>query len=507
MVKFVRLVFLFFCPFFLQAQEVDLEQVVTLKYRNQQLGFILSDISRKYGVPFSYSSNFIPVGKKLTISEYDIPLEEGLNVLFAPTQIVYAVIGNFVGLKIDESKEVKVTVDKIPPLQWKHPMPPGALEKIKNLTSTKNSQIPEPVEAEQRLEKEMVQVTLIPPISTNEELAEKTTNTFSFNIFWGRNGGLDGLEMGGFVNSIAQNMRGFQLAGVGNKVDGNAQGAQVATFFNYNEGYTNGVQLSGLFNIANRAKVIQIAGMANLIQDDFEGLQAALFGNVAKTKANGTQIAGLLNFTKGQALTQISGGFNIAGEVKNTQIGLFNFAEYARGRQIGLFNFSYNANQTPIGLFNFIQNGYNKLELSAGEALFASAGLKLGVRKFYNILQLGTQFTNDIWSIGYGIGTAFQLKERQFFHIELVTSHINENEIWTKKLNLLNQLKFQFDWKTKNKYSFFLGPTWNLQASKITDPETLEITGSRLPRYTILNTTRKNTNWKMWFGLCAGFRI
>lgn len=526
MIKIAQLVFLFLFPVCVAAQAVDLNRTVTFQHKNRTLGFILSDISRKYSIPFSYSSNFIPVAKRITISERKVSLKEGLDKLFEPTQIVYAVIGNSIALKIDESKEVipiiETSIDRnknieteevsflkkysYPILVYKHQIPPEVLEKMKATTSV-SSKVEFPDENEDSfLEEQMIQVTLVPPVSTNEELAEKTTNTFSFNVLWGRNGGLDGIEVGGFVNSILYNMKGFQLAGVGNIVDGDAQGGQLATIFNYNKGFTKGVQAS-LLNIANTANVIQVAGIANIIQEDYKGLQAALIGNYARTKADGFQTAGLFNYTKGYANTQISLGFNKANEVKHLQIGLVNIANYAKGQQIGLVNITEQTDKTPIGLLNVVKGGYNKIEVSAGEALYANVGVKVGTRKFYNIFQFGHRFTEEIWSLGYGIGTAFPLKERQHFHIEYVASHVNENEVWTKELNLLNQLKFNFDWKLKGKGSLFLGPSWNLLASKIQDTETLAVIGSSLPNYTILDTTKKNTNWKMWFGLNGGFRF
>lgn len=525
MIKITPLVFLFLFPLCVNAQTVDLNRKITFRYKNQKLGFILSDVSRKYSIPFSYSSNFIPVDKRITISERKVSLKDGLDKLFEPTQIIYAVIGNSIALKIDVSKEVIPLIESLsdrdqnieseavpflkknsyPILVWEHKIPAEVLAKMKTTRSVVVPEFPEEKE-ESFLTEQLFQVTLIPPISTNETSAEKTTNTFSFNVLWGRNGGLDGIEVGGFVNSIVYNMEGFQLAGIGNIVDGDMQGGQLATIFNYNQGFTKGVQAS-LLNIANTANVIQVAGIANIIQEDFKGLQAALIGNYARTKADGFQTAGLFNFTKGTANTQISLGLNKANEIKNLQIGLINIAEYARGRQIGLVNVAIQSNHIPIGLLNFIKNGYNKIEVSAGDALYANVGVKLGTRKFYNIFQFGNRFTEEIWSLGYGVGTAFQLKERQFFHIEYVASHVNENEVWTKELNLLNQFKFNFDWKLKGKGSLFVGPSWNLLASKLANPETLEVIGSSLPDYTILDTTRKNTNWKMWFGVNGGFRF
>ena len=526
MIKITQLVFLFLFPVCVFAQTVDLNRTVTFKYKNQRLGYILSDISRKYSIPFSYSSNFIPVAKRMTISERNISLQEGLNKLFTPTQIIYAVIGNSIALRIDESKEVITIIEKpiernqnieteavpflkrksYPILVWEHQIPATVLAEMKATKSVSELDVPEKIEETGFLTKEMIQVTLIPPFGTNEAQAEKTSNTFSFNVLWGRNGGLDGIEVGGFVNSIVHNMRGFQLAGVGNIVDGDAQGGQLATIFNYNQGFTKGVQAS-LFNIANTANIIQIAGIANIIQEDFEGLQGALIGNYARTKADGIQAAGLFNVTKGAAKMQFSLGLNKANTIEKFQIGLINIANYSKGKQIGLVNFSEESDQTPIGLLNITKNGYNKIEVGLNEILYANVGLKLGTKKFYNIFQFGSHLTQERWSLGYGFGTAFKLKDRQYFHIEYIASHINENEVWTKELNLLNQVKFNFDWKLKGKGSVFLGPSWNLLASKLTDVETLAVVGSSLPNYTILDTTRKNTNWKMWFGLSGGYRF
>lgn len=513
MIKITQLVFLFLFPFCVQAQSVDLNQRVTIRYKNQRLGFILSDVSRRYGVPFSYSSNFIPVKKRISISERNIPLGEGLHKLFAPTQIIYAVIGNSIALKIDESKVVVPIIEtpiernrniemeelsfltrkSYPILVWEHPIPKEVLTEmkvVKQVPESSTLEVPNKVSNDGFLAEEMVQVTLIPPYGTNRELAEQTSNTFSFNILWGKNGGLNGFELGGFVNTITNNMRGFQFAGIGNQVEGNANGGQLAAIFNYNKGYTRGVQAS-LFNIANTANIIQIAGIANFIQADFDGVQAALLSNYAKDKAD----------------MQFSLGINKASEVETFQIGLVNIADKVVGRQIGLVNVTQQTDKTPFGLLNVIKNGYNKIEVGANDALYASVGFKTGVRKFYNIFQFGSRFTQDIWSIGYGIGTAFKLKERQYFHVEYVASHVNEGEVWIKELNLLNQFKFNFDWQLNENQSLFLGPSWNLLASKRINAETLEVIGSQLPDYTILDATRGSTNWKMWFGVNGGFRF
>jgi len=94
------------------------------------------------------------------------------------------------------------------------------------------------------------------------------------------------------------------------------------------------------------------------------------------------------------------------------QVGLLNISPYVKGQQIGLINYAIQTKHTPIGLFSFVKDGFNRIEVSGGESLFTNFGFKLGVRKFYNIIQFGYRFTNDTWSLGYGIGTGLKVAKR-----------------------------------------------------------------------------------------------
>ncbi|MEM6317048.1 MAG: STN domain-containing protein [Bacteroidota bacterium] len=523
--RYLQLIFLVLSPLWAMAQDVDLEQKVTLRYKNRALGFVLSDISRRYSIPFSYSSNFIPVEQNITINQKRVRLVDGLEKLFAPTQIVYAVIGNSIALKIDESKIVVPTI--IQPnersqnieatslsylkkssytiLVWEHPIPTEVLAKMRAMRSAPFMETSEEIVPELANNRQLAQVTVVPSMGTNADLAEEMTNTFSLNVLWGKNGGLNGFELGGLVNNIVNNMRGFQLAGVANQVSGDAQGGQLAFVFNHNQGFTSGMQAS-LFNIANVANVIQLAGIANIVEQDFEGLQMAIGGNYARTKAAGIQIAGFFNATKGSNHIQLALGLNKATTNTTLQVGLVNMATYGEGQQIGLINIAKETTGTPIGLLNFVKNGYNKVEVGASDLLYANVGLKFGVRKFYNILQFGSRFTEETWSIGYGLGTAFPIGQKAHFHLEYIASHVSEQEIWTKELNLLNQFRFNFDWKLKGTGNLFFGPSLNLLVSKRKD-ESAQVIGSSLPFYTIIDKTTNTTNWKMWIGVTSGFRF
>ena len=140
--------------------------------------------------------------------------------------------------------------------------------------------------------------------------------------------------------------------------------------------------------------------------------------------------------------------------------------------------------------------------------MFTNFGFKFGKRKFYNILQFGYRFTNDIWSIGYGVGTGLRLADNQHIHLEWVISHVNEGDWWTTNKNWLHQLKCSYDWNFgEENYSLFLGPNFNWSVSTIRPSEMDAFSGSNLPSYTLVDTTRPNANWKMWIGATAGLRF
>jgi len=531
--------FILLIPFSSTAQTIDLDQIITLRYEQERLEDILSDISLTYDLSIAYSRDFIPINQRITINSINIPLQLGLRELFAPTQVVFAVIGNSIVLRVDNGKEIiskspipkeieipsekiekkeviRITRNyrKIPPLINTgfpvlikyHTIDPSVLDSLKNLVIIYGTGIPSIYEDSPF--REMAQVTLVPPIGTNEKLADSITNTFSFNILYGLNGGVEGIEVGGFGNHLRNNMKGLQIAGIWNKVEGTVSGTQFASVANINEGYTKGLQFTLGVNITNEAKAIQMAGIMNIAKGDFAGLQMAIIGNYIRTKGEGIQVAGLFNKANSYVHKQFAIGYNKAGDIQNVQVGLINVANYVKGTQYGLVNIADEVQGTPIGFFSFIKKGYNRIEVAGGESLFANVGFKFGKRKFYNIIHFGYRFTNDVWSLGYGLGTGIPIGNKQHLHIEWILSHINESDWWTTNRNWLHQLKFTYDWEFGGKKeSLFLGPTFNWSMSKIIDQENNQLVGSNLPSYTLVNTTRASSNWKIWFGLTAGLRF
>ena len=527
---FIPLFFLLI-PFLGTSQSVDLNQRVSFEFKAERLETVLSKISQKYTIPFAYSKNFIPIEQRMNITIVQQPLKTALDSLFAPTKIIYAVIGQSIILRIDRSKSISTSKNiedsapsppplptityrnyKITPFLTKNgyillrkdrAIDSYILDSLQNL-STKELDLSNPYTSSPY--RELFQVTFIPSIRSNL-YADSITNTFSLNVFWGVNGGVEGIELAGFGNTLIKDMKGLQIAGLWNHVGGDMSGTQFGSVFNYNEGYTRGQQFTLGANITQETKAIQIAGLMNIVLESFSGLQLALLANYARTQSDGLQMALLFNRVDGPANQQYA-LINKAKEIQNTQVGLLNIAPYVKGRQFGLINYAIQTKHTPIGLFSFVKDGFNRIEVGGGESLFANFGFKLGVRKFYNILHFGYRFTNDNWSLGYGIGTGLKIANKQHIHLEYVLSHVNEGDWWTKEMNWLNQLRINYDWQIgKEKTSLFLGPTFNWIVSKIQNKETSLLTGSNLPSYTLVNTNRADANWKIWFGASAGIRF
>lgn len=538
----------------------SLQQRVTFQYANKRLEYVLTDISKNYDVNFTYSSNFIPVDKKISAAAKDEQLYVALDRMFLSMGVVYKEIGSQVVLKMGNNfkpeglsqintlpKKIKQT-SPIYPLTAQEQYIANLMKKEKgqSVTTIEKSKIEKvsggdsvfeanieeyklaPLEIKQEEEDflRLAQVSILPFVGTNALRSNEMTNNVSFNLFWGTNGGVDGMEVGGFVNSIKYNVNGLQMAGLGNTVGGNVVGTQAAGLFNATKGSVQGVQAAGLFNLSGEAKAVQGAGLFNIASGDFVGVQAAGLFNIAGGKADGVQISSLFNIAGGKTKAQFSSFFNVAKDVEVGQVSTFlNIGRKVSGFQIALINVADSTSGIPIGLLNIIKKGYNRVEISAGEALLANFALKLGARSFYNIFHLGARWddvtnpsattggtdpassetiTYVTWALGYGIGTTIGFGKRTLLNVEAVTMHVNEQEQWTDELNMLNQFRLLFDVRTGRHTSLFAGPVGNLMVSKL---EREGVIGSMIMPYTQFDETTADTNVKMWVGFNAGIRF
>ena len=165
------------------------------------------------------------------------------------------------------------------------------------------------------------QISFITPMGTPGTDYDKMENEISINIFAGHHGGLNGVEVGGFANSIKHNATGVQVAGYANSVQGHTEGVQASGFLNYS-GSLEGVQASGFTNVAkDSVEGAQVTGFTNVSFGKINGLQASGFTNVAMNKMDGIQASGFTNIAQGGINgIQASGFLNYAKSLYDTGV-------------------------------------------------------------------------------------------------------------------------------------------------------------------------------------------
>ncbi len=286
------------------------------------------------------------------------------------------------------------------------------------------------------------QFTFAYPLGTNGTEAISISNQFSFNVLYGVNGGLDGLEIGGLVNYNHGEVNGMQLAGIGN----------------INKEYTNGLMLSGCFN---------------LTLDDAEGVQLSDL-NIANGNFTGVQ-AGVINYARG---------------LQGVQFGLVNIVEEDNGA-------------LPIGLINVVRGGYYALEFVASEVLYTNVNYKMGVEHFYTIFKMGSsRFEhNPVYSFGLGFGSMFTLAEKHKVSMDLSFNHLVYNEEWNTDDNCLSKLDLSYRYSLGEHVSLLAGPSFNWYMSELQVGDSFGTLN--VPSHAH-NFSRDNNQHWMWLGFNAG---
>ena len=562
----------------------NLARKVSFSYNRLALRLVLDDISADHDVYFVYSPDYIPTTQPITISVSNIALSEALDKLFDPLPVAYKPIGGQIVLRPVEknpppritNKTIPKEVDQQSPLyadprmeeiiaerkkRWAESSPtisgrpapqqvPSNTEskRVENLTATRFDPlvIDSALLAEEEVASALLpntdssaesislvinpkknlprlaQISLLPFLGSNFVQSARTTNRVSVNLLWGHNGGVEGLEIGGIMNSIRNDVQGIQIAGMGNTVGDDVLGTQVAGLFNIASDTMVGVQGAGLFNILGRGSALQGAGLFNIARHDFAGVQAAGLFNIAGKNSRAVQLGGLFNVSGGRSRLQVSPLFNIAKDVNNGQLSsIINVARQVKGVQIGLINVADTVSGVTIGLLNLVRKGYNRVELSTSESFSGNLAFKIGVKPFYNIFYLGARISEAqnpgnnaeesikelTWGLGYGIGAAFSLGKRTLSNLELISIKVNEREGWTRPLHQLHQFRLLFDWRLDKRMSIYAGPTANLLVSSRKDSE-LGIGGSELvPKTTLYDKVDANKRSQGWIGFNAGIRL
>lgn len=338
------------------------------------------------------------------------------------------------------------------------------------------------------------QFTLFPPIGTNYKLSNRVNNLLSINLIAGYNGGVKGLELGGFLNLIERNVSGAQFAGFGNVVGGNTNGLQASGFFNHNNGKTSGVQLAGFSNSnISGGNGLQAAGFANFNKKTFRGTQIAGFGNWSGEQSNAAQIAGFGNFSTNVNGAQVAGFINIADTLNGIQVGFINIARHAKGVQLGFFNFA--------------KNGIHQLELNSSDVSPISIGYRSGTKAFYTgfSIGLGHHFSNSLWHYGFSAGSRLLTVKKFSANLEITSSqwmkgaHINY-------LNLLNRADLMLQFQIVPKFALAIGPAWNVWVYDNRYPNEHFVYLQNMP-IASHSQTSGNVDIRQWLGWKAAIRF
>jgi len=225
---------------------------------------------------------------------------------------------------------------------------------------------------------------------------------------------------------------------------------------------------------------------------------------------NGWLITGFSNVVSGNTVgAQVSGFANVSkGDVKGAQISTFvNVAKKVNGVQLGFINIADSISGVPVGFISIVKKGYHKFEVSANESLYGNVTVKTGVKQFYNIFTAGIKPTSDefYWSVGYGVGGEMKISPKMNLNIDVIGSHINENQ-WTNELNILGTFKINVSYKITKGFELFAGPSYNVFAMDITNGD--HLSNDFVPWHFYNETSYyEDVNVKMYLGFNAGLRF
>lgn len=493
----------------LKAQ--DLAATGFFQYKDVPLGTVLSDISRDFHLRFSYSPDVISLNEKINLDLRNSRLDQALAAIYDQTGITYQPIGGNLVLKKDPNwsrpqlisrKTPKAPLETDPlkrnPVTVPSKLSGTELQQFKkNGGGNQNLALPQikVMPFPQTSEKSSRQLSLVPYVGINAGVDEEVTHNLSVNLLWGMSGSVDGVEVGGFANTVLHNLNGIQIAGFLNSVGGVAEGTQLA----------------GAMNMAmGEAELSQGAGLMNIAAKNFSGSQVAGVGNLINGEADAIQMGGLFNVIGGDAPAsfQMSTLFNHQenGRIGYQVAGLFNVADTVEHLQLGMVNFANTIAGASLGLWTFVENGYTPWSVGIDEMRMISLAKKSGNHTLYNHFEIAVSARLHSWSFGYGLGTAPRLSDKWRLHIEAVTNIFHHRSFWRSGLNMRNQVRFNFAKTIKNDFEWYGGFNFNVFLTNQRNEEgqfIYPVTKSPLKTY----NNHFTHGSKVWIGLETGVRF
>jgi hypothetical protein len=481
------------------------------QYKEVPLGTVLSDISRDFHLRFSYSPDVISLNEKINLNLRNARLEEAMTAIYDQTGITYQPIGGNLVLKKDPnwarpqliSKKTKksigpTAIEKREPVSVPSKLSGSELQMFEkkgggnqNLTLPQIKVLPVSVSPE----KSSRQLSLVPYVGINAGVDEEVTHNLSVNVLWGMSGSVDGVEVGGFANTVLHNMNGIQISGFLNSVGGITEGTQLAGAMNMAMGEAEVSQGAGLMNIAAKnLKGSQVAGIGNLINGDAEAIQlGGLFNVIGGDAPKSYQMATIFNHQeRGRIGYQVAGLINVADTVEHLQLGMVNFADTIAG--------------ASLGLWTFVENGYKPWSVGIDEMRMVSLAKKSGNHNLYNHFEIAISARLHSWSFGYGLGTAPRLSDKWRLHIEAISNVFHHRSFWRSGLNLRNQIRFNFAKTIHKDFEWYGGFNFNVFLTNQRNSEgQFIIPATKSPLKSFSNNATHGS--KVWIGLETGVRF
>ena len=401
------------------------------------------------------------------------------------------------------------------------------------------------------------QFSVIPSVGTNGDIAGAVVNRFSFNLFAGYAGGLDGFELGGLANLERRDVKGAQIAGLANLVGRDTRGVQVAGVMNHTLRSVEGAQVAGLVNtvwdtlsgaqVAGGINVVkggmlgtQVAGVGNVTTQDCDGAQVAGAFNLTVKDVRKTQVAGAFNFGSNVSGAQVAGAFNLArggvgggqvagamnlarevtggqvsgglnfalDTVRGGQIGVVNMARVVVGSQIGIVNLSDTIAGVSIGFFSFARRGYHRLDAEYRDVIPLTLAFRTGTRGFYNIFSWSPPVASDeSWAFGYGFGAEPRIGKHGSLNIEVTADHMNEQAKWIDAVNILGRFTVAYGYMFGKHIVLSAGPAFNVLVSDWRDPVTQENLSALPPSDLLIKQTNRHMDLSAWLGYRVGLGV
>lgn len=293
---------------------------------------------------------------------------------------------------------------------------------------------------------------LLPYVGSSSFPRERrAVRVFSLNVFGGIARGLQGVEVGGFLNIYSEFACGYQMGGAINLVLGPMKGIQWSPY-NFARTLVGG-QL-GVFNVTRKLEGAQI-GVANLVLGDVDGTQG--------------------------------GVVNVARDVRGAQVGIINVAR---------------STDASIGLFSFLLRGRTHLDAWGTEAGIVAAGAVHGSSVVHNVYGVGFRSgpRGEGLALLLGIGVRLVDFTRLSIDLDGIAAWLFPPGLGDPPSSLY-QFRVPFTVRFTRGFGVFLGPSYQFLYTRD------ELEGGPLRSLTSTVRERDRHRTLAWPGLTLGIRV